>query len=138
MQVLINMRLFSVLSWNANVEIYSYVFRTSIGMRVSLLLYDISGQRSADPPFSVQIESGPDLGSLIVSWLPVTITATGTSNGLHVKGYSVYVNGSQVKQLLSPTGEISNYFIYGCFWSACFNILVFDRLLHAKECFPDF
>lgn len=62
------------------------------------------GPLSADPPVSVQIESGPDHGSLIVSWLPVTITSTGTSNGLLVKGYSVFVNGVRVKQLINPTG----------------------------------
>ena len=60
-----------------------------------------------DPPLSVQIESGPNHGSVMVNWLPVTITATGTSNGARVAGYTIYVDGTRVKELQNPTGNLS-------------------------------
>jgi len=58
-----------------------------------------------EAPVNVQLEAGPDLGSLMVSWLPVTLITTGRSNGLQVAGYAVYVDGRLVKQLLNPTGD---------------------------------
>jgi hypothetical protein len=44
---------------------------------------------------------------MLVTWLPVTLTANGTSNGTVVTGYSVLVNGQKVKDVASPTGERS-------------------------------
>lgn len=55
----------------------------------------------------VQVESGPDHGCLMVSWLPVTITSASTSNGTRLAGYSIYVDDHKVKYLPNPTGEIS-------------------------------
>ncbi|CAM1313222.1 BZRAP1 (predicted), partial [Pycnogonum litorale] len=59
-----------------------------------------------DPPIDVQVESGPQDGTLLVSWLPVTISATGgTSNGCPVNGYSVYVDGKRMGEIDSPTAD---------------------------------
>jgi hypothetical protein len=44
----------------------------------------------------VQIEPGPSPGILIISWLPVTIDAAGTSNGVRVTGYAIYADGQKV------------------------------------------
>lgn len=49
-----------------------------------------------DAPLDVQIEPGPSPGILIISWLPVTIDAAGTSNGVRVMGYAVYADGQKV------------------------------------------
>uniref|UniRef100_A0A4W3K1Y1 RIMS-binding protein 1/2/3 Fn3 domain-containing protein n=1 Tax=Callorhinchus milii TaxID=7868 RepID=A0A4W3K1Y1_CALMI len=50
-----------------------------------------------DAPLDVQVEAGPDPGVLLISWLPVTIDAAGTSNGVRVMGYAVYTAGYKVK-----------------------------------------
>ncbi|ROT62437.1 hypothetical protein C7M84_019723 [Penaeus vannamei] len=52
-----------------------------------------------DPPVDVQVEPGPQDGSLLVTWLPVTINSTGgTSNGAPVTGYAVYADGKKVTE----------------------------------------
>ncbi|XP_069188528.1 RIMS-binding protein 3 isoform X14 [Procambarus clarkii] len=59
-----------------------------------------------DPPVDVQVEPGPQDGSLLVTWLPVTINSTGgTSNGAPVTGYAVYADGKKVTEVESPTGD---------------------------------
>lgn len=58
-----------------------------------------------DAPVDVQVESGPDHGCLMVSWLPVTITSASTSNGTRLAGYSIYVDDHKVKYLPNPTGD---------------------------------
>jgi len=50
-----------------------------------------------DAPLDVQVEPGPSPGILIISWLPVTIDAAGTSNGVRVTGYAVYADGQKVQ-----------------------------------------
>lgn len=50
-----------------------------------------------DAPLDVQIEPGPSPGILIISWLPVTIDAIGTSNGVRVTGYAIYADGQKVR-----------------------------------------
>lgn len=58
-----------------------------------------------DPPVNVLVEPGPQDGSLLVTWLPVTINSTGgTSNGAPVTGYAVYADGKKVTEVESPTG----------------------------------
>ncbi|XP_030041915.1 peripheral-type benzodiazepine receptor-associated protein 1 [Microcaecilia unicolor] len=62
--------------------------------------------RSAGPPdapLDVQVELGPSPGILLISWLPVTIDAAGTSNGVRVTGYAVYADGEKVLEVISPT-----------------------------------
>ena len=59
-----------------------------------------------DAPLDVQVEAGPQEGTLLITWLPVTITTAGTSNGAVVTGYSVYVDGKVIKDLHSPTGKV--------------------------------
>ena len=58
-----------------------------------------------DAPVDVQVEAGPQDGSLLVTWLPVTINTSGTSNGASVTGYVVFTDGHRVKEILSPTGR---------------------------------
>nr|XP_013004934.1 peripheral-type benzodiazepine receptor-associated protein 1 isoform X9 [Cavia porcellus] len=56
-----------------------------------------------DAPLDVQIELGPSPGILIISWLPVTIDAAGTSNGVRVTGYAIYADGQKIMEVASPT-----------------------------------
>jgi len=55
-----------------------------------------------DAPAEVQVESGPQHGTLLVMWLPVTVTERSCTAA--ITGYSVYVDGRRVKDLQSPTG----------------------------------
>lgn len=52
-----------------------------------------------DAPLDVQVELGPKPGVLLITWLPVTIDAAGTSNGVRVTGYAVYADGQKVIKL---------------------------------------
>ncbi|XP_036611775.1 peripheral-type benzodiazepine receptor-associated protein 1 [Trichosurus vulpecula] len=56
-----------------------------------------------DAPLDVQIEQGPSPGILVISWLPVTIDAAGSSNGVRVTGYAVYADGQKIMEVASPT-----------------------------------
>ncbi|XP_010177767.1 PREDICTED: peripheral-type benzodiazepine receptor-associated protein 1 [Mesitornis unicolor] len=56
-----------------------------------------------DAPLDVQVEAGPSPGILVISWLPVTIDAEGSSNGVRVTGYAVYADGQKAIEVTSPT-----------------------------------
>ncbi|GAB6025399.1 hypothetical protein CHUAL_011144 [Chamberlinius hualienensis] len=58
-----------------------------------------------DPPLDVQVEPGPQDGTLLITWLPVMGSVAGTSNGSQVTGYSVYADGKKVVDIESPTGD---------------------------------
>ncbi|XP_049839031.1 RIMS-binding protein 2-like isoform X3 [Schistocerca gregaria] len=53
-----------------------------------------------DPPVDIQVEPGPQDGTLLVTWLPVTINTTAP-----VTGYAVYADGKKVTDVDSPTGD---------------------------------
>ncbi|XP_059207261.1 peripheral-type benzodiazepine receptor-associated protein 1 [Centropristis striata] len=56
-----------------------------------------------DAPLDVQLEHGPSPGIALISWLPVTIDAAGTSNGVRVSGYTIYADKKKVLEVSSPT-----------------------------------
>ncbi|XP_047234815.1 peripheral-type benzodiazepine receptor-associated protein 1 isoform X1 [Girardinichthys multiradiatus] len=56
-----------------------------------------------DAPLDVQLEPGPSPGIALISWLPVTIDAAGTSNGIRVTGYTIYADKKKVLEVASPT-----------------------------------
>ncbi|WAR02133.1 RIMB1-like protein, partial [Mya arenaria] len=58
-----------------------------------------------EPPVNVQVESGPKDGSILLTWLPVTIDIAGFSNGALVAGYSVYADGKKVKHISGATSQ---------------------------------
>lgn len=64
-----------------------------------------------DAPLDVQVEPGPSPGILMISWLPVTIDAAGTSNGVRVTGYAVYADGQKVW-----LGDSSSFNPKGSMW----------------------
>ncbi|XP_058483284.1 peripheral-type benzodiazepine receptor-associated protein 1 isoform X11 [Solea solea] len=60
-------------------------------------------QGPPDAPLDVQLEHGPSPGIALISWLPVTIDAAGTSNGVRVTGYTIYADKKKVLEVSSPT-----------------------------------
>ncbi|CDQ79327.1 unnamed protein product [Oncorhynchus mykiss] len=56
-----------------------------------------------DAPLDVQLEQGPSPGIALISWLPVTIDAAGTSNGVRVTGYTIYADKKKAITVSSPT-----------------------------------
>ncbi|KAG7483734.1 hypothetical protein MATL_G00041510 [Megalops atlanticus] len=56
-----------------------------------------------DAPLDVQLEKGPSPGIALITWLPVTIDAAGTSNGVRVTGYTIYADKKKVLEVSSPT-----------------------------------
>lgn len=62
-----------------------------------------------DPPVDIQVESGPQEGTLLVTWLPITLNQFGTSNNCPVTGYAVFAGHKKLAEIDSPTGL--RYFI---------------------------
>ena len=58
-----------------------------------------------EPPCDLQVTKGPEEGTLTVSWLPVTINPSGTSNGAPVLGYNIYADGCKVSEVNSGTAD---------------------------------
>ena len=59
------------------------------------------------PPVAVQVEAGPQEGTLLVTWMPVTITKGETYNGSPVTGYAVYGDKKKLKDIPSPAGKVT-------------------------------
>ena len=58
-----------------------------------------------DPPVDVQVEAGPNTGTISVLWLPVTIIDHGLSNGAPVTGYAVYGDGRKLQDVDDSTAD---------------------------------
>ncbi|XP_036925747.1 peripheral-type benzodiazepine receptor-associated protein 1 isoform X3 [Sturnira hondurensis] len=71
--------------------------------RTATLQFTTLAAGPPDAPLDVQIEPGPSPGILMISWLPVTIDASGTSNGVRVTGYAIYADGQKIMEVASPT-----------------------------------
>ncbi len=56
-------------------------------------------------PLDVQVEAGPQHGTLLLMWLPVSIGPTNVSNGTPITGYSIYADNVKVSTVLGPTSE---------------------------------
>ncbi|XP_077776704.1 RIMS-binding protein 2 isoform X20 [Podarcis muralis] len=57
------------------------------------------------PPQDIRIQAGPTPGTILVSWKPPILTATGTSNGANVTGYGVYAKGQRVAEVIFPMAD---------------------------------
>ncbi|XP_075584877.1 RIMS binding protein isoform X2 [Dermatophagoides farinae] len=58
-----------------------------------------------DPPVDIQVEAGPQEGTLLVTWLPITLNQFGTSNNCPVTGYAVFAGHKKLAEIDSPTGD---------------------------------
>ncbi|KTF87367.1 hypothetical protein cypCar_00013245, partial [Cyprinus carpio] len=72
-------------------------------MATSASLTWLPSNSPPDAPLDVQLEQGPSPGIAQISWLPVTIDAAGTSNGVRVTGYTIYADKKKVLEVSSPT-----------------------------------
>ncbi|XP_075220462.1 RIMS binding protein [Lycorma delicatula] len=54
-----------------------------------------------EPPVDIQVEPGPQDGTLLVTWQP----ASNSGNPALVTGYAVYADGKKVTDVDSPTGD---------------------------------
>lgn len=70
---------------------------------INYIIYCVAGV--PEPPLNVQVEAGPQEGTLLLTWIPVTIDSSGFSNGAVVTGYVVYADGRRVKEALGPTSK---------------------------------
>ena len=70
-----------------------------------------------EAPVDIEVMEGPRDGTLLVSWLPVTINPSGTSNGAPVTGYAVYIDGKRVKEVDSGTADQVSVVLKGKFES---------------------
>ncbi|XP_032755733.1 RIMS-binding protein 3 [Rattus rattus] len=70
----------------------------------STVTFDTPLAGPPDPPLDVLVEHhAASPGVLVVSWLPVTIDSAGSSNGVQVTGYAVYVDGFKVTEVADAT-----------------------------------
>ena len=67
-----------------------------------------------DPPLNVQVEAGPREGTLLLTWLPVTINSSGFSNGAVVTGYIIYADRNRIKEAKGPTSELMPFIRLSC------------------------
>ncbi|BES90149.1 Variant SH3 domain [Nesidiocoris tenuis] len=56
-----------------------------------------------EPPVDIQVEPGPQDGTLLVTWQPSTLLSS--PSGTSVTGYAVYADGKKVTDVDSPTGD---------------------------------
>ncbi|VDP25333.1 unnamed protein product, partial [Onchocerca flexuosa] len=63
-----------------------------------------------DPPSNVQVEMGPQPGTLLVSWTPVTSQPLPPSRAA-VHSYLVYADGRNIAQVPSVNGKFTNIYI---------------------------
>ncbi|XP_020016227.2 RIMS-binding protein 3A-like [Castor canadensis] len=69
----------------------------------STITFDTPLAGPPDPPLDVLVEHHASPGFLVVSWLPVTIDSAGSSNGVQVTGYAVYMHGLKVAEVTDAT-----------------------------------
>ncbi|KAM6984239.1 peripheral-type benzodiazepine receptor-associated protein 1 isoform 3-T3 [Tautogolabrus adspersus] len=90
--------------WELPVERREHRSATIIFSTLMAVSCQLSGNSGPpDAPLDLQLEQGPSPGIALVSWLPVTIDAAGTSNGVRVTGYTIYADRKKVLEVSSPT-----------------------------------
>ena len=61
-----------------------------------------------EPPLDVQVEIGPQKGTLLVTWTPVLKDLSNVGEGVkvckrtNVTGYNVYIAGKKIRHLSNP------------------------------------
>ena len=57
-----------------------------------------------DPPMDVRVDGGPQDGTILVTWIPVTLNTTSLRN-VPVTGYAVFADGKRVTDVDSPSSD---------------------------------
>ncbi|XP_078237689.1 RIMS-binding protein 2-like [Pogona vitticeps] len=82
-------------------------FQGNLKKKSTAITFTTPSAGPPNPPLDVQVQPS-SVGYLAIHWLPATIDSAGSSNGVKVTGYSVYVNGQKVTEIMSPTaGSVS-------------------------------
>ena len=61
-----------------------------------------------DPPMDVRVDSGPQDGTILVTWIPVTLNVTTSGNKIKtspITGYAVFADGKRVTDVDSPSSK---------------------------------
>ena len=63
-----------------------------------------------DPPMDVRVDPGPQDGTVLVTWIPVTlnVTAQGNEKTSLVTGYAVFADGKRVTDVDSPSSKFKS------------------------------
>jgi len=92
-----------------NIKAAPYVMDRNLSKQIDSLSSHLEirtlPQGLPDPPVDVQVEAGPEPGTLSVLWLPVTIIDQGLSNGAPVTGYAVYGDGCKLLDVEDSTAD---------------------------------
>ena len=92
-----------------NIKAAPYVMDRNLSKQIDTLSSHLEirtlPQGLPDPPVDVQVEAGPDSGTISVLWLPVTIIDHGLSNGAPVTGYAVYGDGCKLQDVDDSTAD---------------------------------
>ena len=92
-----------------NIKAAPYVMDRNLSKQIDSLSSHLEirtlPQGLPDPPVDVQVEAGPEPGTLSVLWLPVTIIDQGLSNGAPVTGYAVYGDGCKLLNVEDSTAD---------------------------------
>jgi len=57
-----------------------------------------------DPPMDVRVDGGPQDGTILVTWIPVTLNTTSLRH-VPVTGYAVFADGKRVTDVDSPSSD---------------------------------
>ena len=86
-----------------NLKAASYLSENFNSLSSGVLEVTTKPKGLPEPPLDLQVIKGPREGTITLTWLPVTINPSGTSNGAPVLGYIIYADGKQVTTLKIPT-----------------------------------
>ena len=79
--------------------------RTAESVRKSLnLIFRPCFAALPDPPMDVRVDGGPQDGTILVTWIPVTLNTTSLRH-VPVTGYAVFADGKRVTDVDSPSSD---------------------------------
>ena len=58
-----------------------------------------------DPPMDVRVDGGPQDGTILVTWIPVTLNTGLNRHVVPVTGYAVFADGKRVTDVDSPESD---------------------------------
>ncbi len=68
----------------------------------------------------VRVDGGPQDGTILVTWIPVTLnTAITTTKQVPVTGYAVFADGKRVTDVDSPTSNLRTFSIFEIVFKKC-------------------
>ena len=79
--------------------IFYYIYLENISMILAFFT------ALPDPPMDVRVDGGPQDGTILVTWIPVTICPTSAQRVVPVTGYAVFADGKRVTDVDSPSSD---------------------------------